>query len=181
MTQDTNTSSGPDPEPGTDSSTEAGAAANADLGPDAPSSQSAGTVEARRLLSEALEADRRGETEVARRRYEEALELNPTDPEIRTAWGRALMTRARHREAEVVLRALCEEDPGQVEAHRVLGEVLHRMGGDADALEVLERAAELDPGHPRPWYLMGLVHDGAGRPEQAAAMYRRSRERTASR
>jgi tetratricopeptide (TPR) repeat protein len=131
-----------------------------------------------RLLEEAQDADRRGETERALTLFEEALALDGSDPGLRVAWGRALMTRARYREALAVLRDLCQEDEGHAEAHRVLGEVLHRTGADEDALQVLGRAADLEPSHPRPWYLMGLVHDRCGRPEEAAAMYRHARERS---
>jgi Flp pilus assembly protein TadD len=133
-----------------------------------------------RLLEEAQDADRRGDSEQALALFEEALALDASDPGLRLAWGRALMIRARYREAHDVLRDLSLEQEEHAEAHRVLGEVLQRMGADEDALRVLGRAAELDPSHPRPWYLMGLVHDRCGRPEEAAVMYRHARERTAT-
>jgi Flp pilus assembly protein TadD len=43
---------------------------------------------------------------------------------------------------------------------------------------MLERAAQLEPRHARTFYVMGIVFDKKGRPQEAAAMYRKAREIT---
>jgi Flp pilus assembly protein TadD len=41
---------------------------------------------------------------------------------------------------------------------------------------MLERAAQLQPGHARTYYVMGIVFDKKGRPQDAESMYRKARE-----
>ena len=45
---------------------------------------------------------------------------------------------------------------------------------------MLERAAQLDPAHARTFYVMGIVLDKKQRPQEAAAMYRKTRKLAAS-
>ena len=45
---------------------------------------------------------------------------------------------------------------------------------------MLERAVRLQPRHARTFYVMGIVFDKKGRPQEAAAMYRKAREISAA-
>ena len=54
--------------------------------------------------------------------------------------------------------------------------VYHCAYADEEALDMLERATQLQPGNARAYYVMGILYDKKARPQEAAAMYRKARE-----
>ena len=79
-------------------------------------------------------------------------------------------------EAVQQLRRVVEIDPTRGAAYFYLGEALNKVDDLYGAMAAYQRAAELMPDHPRALYGLGIVYDRLGRPDDAARMYRRSRE-----
>lgn len=79
-------------------------------------------------------------------------------------------------EAVAQLRRVVEIDPARGLAYFHLGEALNKVDDLYGAMAAYQRAAELLPDHPRALYGLGIVYDRLGRPDDAARMYRRSRE-----
>ena len=79
-------------------------------------------------------------------------------------------------EAVQQLRRVVEIDPTRAQAYFYLGEALNKVDDLYGAMAAYQRAAELMPDHPRALYGLGIVYDRLGRPDDAARMYRRSRE-----
>lgn len=79
-------------------------------------------------------------------------------------------------EAVQQLRRVVELDPSRGQAYFYLGEALNKVDDLYGAMAAYQRAAELLPDHPRALYGLGIVYDRLGRPDDAARMYRRSRE-----
>ncbi len=79
-------------------------------------------------------------------------------------------------EAVQQLRRVVEIDPTRGPAYFYLGEALNKIDDLYGAMAAYQRAAELVPDHPRALYGLGIVYDRLGRPDDAARMYRRSRE-----
>ncbi len=79
-------------------------------------------------------------------------------------------------EAVSQLRRVVEIDPSRGAAYFYLGEALNKTDDLYGAMAAYQRAAELMPEHSRALYGLGIVYDRLGRPDDAARMYRRSRE-----
>lgn len=79
-------------------------------------------------------------------------------------------------EAVEHLRRAVELDPSRGPTHYYLGEALNHIDDLAGAMSAYLRAAELMPDNPRALYGLGIVYDRMGRPDDAAKMYRKSRE-----
>ncbi len=79
-------------------------------------------------------------------------------------------------EAVTQLRRVAEIDPTRGVAYFYLGEALNKVDDLYGAMAAYQRAAELVPTHARALYGLGIVYDRLGRPDDAARMYRRSRE-----
>ena len=57
-----------------------------------------------------------------------------------------------------------------------LGECANRLGNSEDAVAALERTIELEHDNARAYRTLGILFDRMRQPDQAAEMYRRSRE-----
>ena len=79
-------------------------------------------------------------------------------------------------EAVQQLRRVIELDPERGPAHFYLGEALNHVDDLYGAMAAYQRAAELMPAHQRSLYGLGIVFDRLGRPDEAATLYRKSRE-----
>ena len=79
-------------------------------------------------------------------------------------------------EAVPQLRRVIELDPERGPAHFYLGEALNHVDDLYGAMAAYQRAAELMPEHQRSLYGLGIVLDRLGRPDEAAVLYRKSRE-----
>jgi len=116
-------------------------------------------------------------------RYEEAeaglrraLRLAPDDVEVHAGFGILWFRRGVYVQAEAELRWVCERDPEHGTAFFYRGEALNRLGRIDEAMEVLERATVLQPTNAKAFYTLGILYDRKHLPEEAAVMFRRSRE-----
>ena len=89
-------------------------------------------------------------------------------------FGILCFRRGLYDQAEAELRWVCEQDPEHGHAHFYLGETLNRLGRMDQALEILERAARLQPHNHRAFYTMGILYDRKNLREEAVAMYRKA-------
>ena len=117
-----------------------------------------------------------GRYEDAERELRRALRIAPEDPAVRAALGILYFRRGLYAQAEGDLAWVCARVPDHGPAHLYRGEVLNRLERFDEAFTTLERAAVLQPDHPRPYYLLGILLDRKGLIEQAAAMYRKARD-----
>lgn len=88
---------------------------------------------------------RMDEPEAALQAYGKALELAPSDPQVRYLHGRALWLAGRGDEATRELTALVEEHPDIGAAWAVLGRIRDAAGGGAPAQDAYRRAIAGDP------------------------------------
>ncbi len=106
-----------------------------------------------------------GDVEEARRRFERALELDPTYPTGSMDLGILLLTQGRTAEARAALEEAVARDPYLAEAWNALGVVHSQRGELAQALAAWHRALEADPRLPDALYNVALAEAKRGRPE----------------
>lgn len=100
--------------------------------------------------------------------YRKGLEAAPGDDDLRYVLARALWRRGRLGEAERLLRAVVEEDPGHARAWSNLGRVwLARGRGDEEAYEAFRRAIVEDPTIVEARYMLARMALRAGRTGEA--------------
>ncbi|MDA0327607.1 MAG: tetratricopeptide repeat protein [Gemmatimonadetes bacterium] len=114
--------------------------------------------------------------EVADAMLRRALRNAPDDVAARLAAGILSFRRGLYAQADVELRWVCEHDAENGPAFYYRGEALNRSGGFDEAIPLVERAAQLMPGDPRPFYTLGHLYDRKSLSTEAAEMYRRVRE-----
>jgi tetratricopeptide (TPR) repeat protein len=117
-----------------------------------------------------------GRFDEAERELRKAQKLAPDDLAVRAGIGLLCFRRGLYQQADVELRWVCEQDPEHGPAHFYRGEALNRLGRVDQALEMLERAARIQPTNHRAFYTMGILFDRKNLREEAAAMYRKARE-----
>ena len=119
------------------------------------------------------------------RRYEDAeadlrrvLRLHPSHAQAHLELGQVLWRRAssRTRPRTFARRSSSSRTTRWTYAH--LGNALNQAGDLAGARMALERAVQLDPRDAKAHHLLGRVYDRLGYPDEARAMYQRSRELT---
>ncbi|NCF11754.1 MAG: tetratricopeptide repeat protein, partial [Gammaproteobacteria bacterium] len=76
--------------------------------------------------------------------------------------------------AEQHFRAAMHLEPDYQKAHHNLALVLHLGGNEEDALEAVDAALRLDPGSRESLLLKGVILDGLGRSDEAAAISARA-------
>ena len=113
------------------------------------------------------------EAEVDARRV---LKLQPNHPDGLFELGLVLLRKGLAAEAGQILMRRVEQRPDDADCWYYIGEARNQAGNLPAALEALQRAARLDERDTRTFNLMGRVLDRMGRPDEAMAMYRRSRE-----
>ena len=116
-----------------------------------------------------------GRLDDAERELGRAQMLAPDEVGVRCCLGILSFRRGLYEQAEAELRWVCEQDDEHGPAHFYRGEALNRLGRMDQALEILERAARLQPHNYRPFYTMGILFDRKNLREEAAAMYRKAR------
>jgi Flp pilus assembly protein TadD len=117
-----------------------------------------------------------GRFAAAERDLKKVLRLEPAHAEALFNLGVVLTKKGLWGEAVPHLRRAVELDPDRGAAHYYLGEALNHVDDLYGALAAYQRAAELQPTNPRALYGLGIIYDRLGRPDDAAQMYRRSRE-----
>ena len=89
---------------------------------------------------------RLGEGEQAEFHLRKASEANPADPERQVHLGRALLFLNRLADAQAVALSLTQRFPAYANAHRLLGEILHRADDTDGAITAYRRVLALTPG-----------------------------------
>ena len=117
-----------------------------------------------------------GRFDDAERELGRAQILAPAEIAVRSGLGILCFRRGLYDQAEAELRWVCDQDPEHGPAHFYRGEALNRLGRMDEALDILERAARLQPNNYRTFYTMGILFDRKNLREEAAAMYRKARE-----
>jgi tetratricopeptide (TPR) repeat protein len=128
------------------------------------------------LLERATHLGSMGRYAAARTDLEHALLLDPSSVTVRSALGIVLLRKGLWAEAIPHLRLVVETESWSPTAWFYLGEALNHVDDLDGALAAFGRAAELDPHHAKALYGQGVVLDRLRRPDDAARLYRRSRE-----
>jgi tetratricopeptide (TPR) repeat protein len=131
------------------------------------------------LVDRAKQLGAMGRYSAARADLERALVLEPANLSVRTALGIVLLRKGLWADAVPHLREVVEAESWSPTAWFYLGEALNHIDDLDGALAAFVRAAELDPRHAKALHAQGMVLDRLHRPEEAALMYRRSREAAA--
>jgi len=128
------------------------------------------------LLERASQLGAMGSYAAARADLERALLLDPSNVTVRSALGIVLLRKGLWANAVPHLRRVVEVESWSPTAWFYLGEALNHVDDLDGALAAFVRAAELDPHHAKALYGQGVVLDRLRRPDDAARLYRRSRE-----
>jgi tetratricopeptide (TPR) repeat protein len=131
------------------------------------------------LVDRAKQLGAMGRYSAARADLERALLLDPANLAVRTALGIVLLRKGLWGNAVPHLREVVAEESWSPTAWFYLGEALNHIDDLDGALAAFVRAAELDPRHAKALHAQGMVLDRLHRPEEAALLYRRSREAAA--
>jgi Flp pilus assembly protein TadD len=131
------------------------------------------------LVDRAKQLGALGRYSAARADLERALVLEPANLSVRTALGIVLLRKGLWADAVPHLREVVGAESWSPTAWFYLGEALNHVDDLDGALAAFVRAAELDPRHAKALHAQGMVLDRLHRPEEAALMYRRSREAAA--
>jgi tetratricopeptide (TPR) repeat protein len=106
-------------------------------------------------------------------RFEQALALEPDNPEVIEAMGRALLELGRTEEAEASFLNALELDPEWVAPRMGLAQLAMRNDEPFKALHHLERATALDPEYPDAFVELGRYYGFMGEPSLARATFER--------
>lgn len=135
-------------------------------------------LRAERIAMLARQLMRRGLDELAAEKYEEALKLNSKLPSAHLDLGTLLLKHQRLAEAEKQFRTVLAADKDSLQANLGLAFVQTMRGGsELDEAEKTVRALLVrSPSQPRALYLLGLIQERRGKPEDAAASFKKSSE-----
>ena len=114
-----------------------------------------------------------GLLEDALSRFEAALDLEPENPEVIEAIGRALLELGRPEEAEASFLEALELDPNWVAPRMGLAALAMRNDEPLKAIHHLERATSLDPEYPDAFVELGRYYGLMGEPSLARATFER--------
>ncbi len=128
------------------------------------------------LLARATQLGSMGRYAASRADLEHALLLDPDNVAVRSALGIVLLRKGLWSCAVPHLRKVVETESWSPTAWFYLGEALNHIDDLDGALAAYARASELDPRHAKALYGQGVVLDRLRRPDDAATLYRRSRE-----
>ncbi|HTH66105.1 MAG TPA: tetratricopeptide repeat protein [Gemmatimonadales bacterium] len=131
------------------------------------------------LVDRAKQLGAMGRYTAARADLERALVLEPANLAVRTTLGIVLLRKGLWADAVPHLREVVDAESWSPTAWFYLGEALNHIDDLEGALAAYVRAAELDPRHAKALHAQGMVLDRLHRPEEAALLYRRSREAAA--
>ena len=109
-------------------------------------------------------------------KVEAHLEKNPEDGRGWHVLGPALMNLDRYDEAAKAFRNAIKYNEDSAERRADLAEALMAVAGgvvSAEAKAEFERAVELEANHPKASYFLGVAAQQDGRPNEAAAIWRR--------
>src|ERR687897_2554129 len=114
-----------------------------------------------------------GLLEDALSRFEAALDLEPENPEVIEAIGRALLELGRPEEAEASFLEALELDPNWVAPRMGLAMVALRRDEPFKIVHHLERSIEADPEYPEAYVELGRYYGSMAEPALAKATFER--------
>jgi tetratricopeptide (TPR) repeat protein len=117
-----------------------------------------------------------GRYAAAERDLRRVLRVEPANVEALLNLGVVMTKKGLWGEAVPHLRHVTELAPDRSAAFYYLGEALNHVDDLLGALAAFQRATELQPGNARALYGLGIIYDRLARPDDAALMYRKSRE-----
>jgi len=107
----------------------------------------------------------------AEKTYQEALSIRPQEPSVRTSYGALLVSQRRLPEALEQFNEAYSQDPIHVVHNKNLGDVLLRLGDNAQAAYFLERASSFGPANGDTYAQLGEAYAKLGRlPEALRAL-----------
>ena len=130
------------------------------------------------LLAQARQELNAGDLPAAVEAYRSVLEVEPDNAEAHFNLGLVVSRKGLWSQAIPHLRRAIQTDPTRAIVYVYLGEALNHVDDLHGALQAFQHAAELRPNNAKALYGMGIILDRMNRPEEAAQMYRRSRDLT---
>jgi tetratricopeptide (TPR) repeat protein len=106
--------------------------------------------------------------------FRKALEINPSDTDVRYYLGDCLVNTARHEEAMTVFRKVTQLNPAHVMAHHMLARDLAAAGRRPEAVAVLQAAAASAPVYPELLQDLGKLLRAQGQPEEALKVFQKA-------
>jgi tetratricopeptide (TPR) repeat protein len=97
----------------------------------------------------------------------------PLVTEYRLALGKMLLADERYQQAEEIFRQITKLDEKPKEAYVELAKVLRAQGNMNEALDLLLKAAVLDPADAEPLYLAGQIYLDLKKPLEAGVQFQR--------
>lgn len=97
----------------------------------------------------------------------------PLVPEYRLALGKMLLADERYQQAEEIFRQIIKLDEKPKEAYVELAKVLRAQGNMGEALDLLLKAAVLDPSDAEPLYFAGNIYLDLKKPLEAEVQFQR--------
>jgi tetratricopeptide (TPR) repeat protein len=130
-------------------------------------------AESEELLEQGETLAGEGLLEEALSRFEQALDLEPENPEVVEAIGRALLSLDRTEEAEASFLDALELDPDWVAPRMGLAALAMRNDEPFRVIHHLERATASDPEYPDAFVELGRYYGLMGEPSLARATFER--------
>lgn len=97
----------------------------------------------------------------------------PLVTEYRLALGKMLLADERYQQAEEIFRQIIKLDEKPKEAYVELAKVLRAQGNMGQALDLLLKAAVLDPADAEPLYFAGNIYLDLKKPQEATVQFQR--------
>lgn len=101
------------------------------------------------------------------------VENYPLVGEYRLAMGRMNLADERYQVAQEIFRQIIRLEEKPKEAYVELAKVLKAESQNAEALELLLKAAVIDPSDAEPLYLAGVIYLDMGKPQEASVQFKR--------
>lgn len=110
--------------------------------------------------------------EEAEEKYKLALEVDPSDADLHSDYGKLLYEMGRDEEAEEQFKLAVVANPKHVNAHYNYGTILYEMGRDEKAEEQFKLALEFNPNDAATHYNYGNLLKRTGRNRDAEEQYK---------
>jgi uncharacterized protein (TIGR02996 family) len=114
------------------------------------------------------------EPDLAIENFRRALQVDPSDDQVRLEYADYLSRRGNHAEAKPLIEAVLAKTPGDVAALELQFRVLGATGDAKGAGAAARKIIETQPSNPLGYYLDGLAKESAGNKPAAVAAYEQS-------
>jgi tetratricopeptide (TPR) repeat protein len=128
----------------------------------------------RMLIGRAITHQQRGEFAEAEKLYQEALRMDPRQPDAQQFMGLLAHQTGRPDLALTHLRRALELVSGRADIHFNYANVLREQGRPQEAAQSFQHAVDIDPGMTAAWQGMGMVLHQLGFDLHAAAAYQQA-------